>query len=92
MAVRFYGGMPVGSPDRQRWSAVGVKYVRRAGILYSWGFRHHVVVAPVLASILHAAAGPVAALIVVAVLMHFDRVGAHDEPFGASGQIVPSRE
>jgi hypothetical protein len=65
--------------------------VRRAGIL-ARGFRHLVVVAPVLASILHAAAGPIAALIVVAVLMYFDRVGAHDEPLGESGQIVPSQE
>ena len=41
----------------------------------SWGLRHLVLVAPILASIVHAAAGPVAALGVVAVLVSFDRFG-----------------
>jgi Protein of unknown function, DUF599 len=82
MAVRFYnhagfiGGMPVESAQRRRWNEVGVKYVRRAGVLYSWGLRHLVVVAPILASILHPASGPFAAVLIVAVLLHFDRVAA----------------
>jgi len=98
MAVRFYnhagfiGGMPVGSPDRKRWSAVGTKYVRRAGILYSWGLRHLVIVAPVLAAILHPAAGPIAAVLVVALLMHFDQVRAHEEPAGEADRIVPPQD
>ena len=80
MAVRYYnhagfiGGMPVDSDARQRWTAAGSLYVRRAGILYSWGLRHLILVAPMLASILHPLAGPVAALLVVAVLSGFDRV------------------
>jgi hypothetical protein len=49
--------------------------VRRAGVLYSWALRHLILVAPVLASILHPATGPVAALLVVAVLFGFDRIG-----------------
>lgn len=98
MAVRFYnhagfiGGMPVGSAQRTRWSAVGVKYVRRAGILYSWGLRHLVIVAPILASILHPAVGPVAALAVVTLLLHFDRVGVHEDSLGPGGEIIPSQE
>ncbi len=98
MAVRFYnhagfiGGMPVGSTERKRWTAVGIKYVRRAGVLYSWALRHLVSVAPILASILHPAAGPIAALIIVAVLLHFDRVGAHEDPPGPAGEIVPSKD
>jgi hypothetical protein len=98
MAVRFYnhvgfiGGLPVGSAERKRWSAVGIKYVRRAGILYSWGLRHLVVVAPVLASILHPAAGPVAALVVVGVLLHFDRMHALEEPTVKGAEILPSLE
>lgn len=98
MAVRFYnhvgfiGGMPVGSAERTRWAAVGIKYVRRAGVLYSWGLRHLVIVAPILASILHPLVGPVAALCVVALLLHFDRVGAHEDPPGPGGEIVPSTE
>lgn len=79
MAVRYYNhagfiaGMPVDSQARNRWSEAGRSYVRRAGILYSWGLRHLVLVAPILAAIVHPAAGPVAALGVVAVLVGFDR-------------------
>jgi uncharacterized membrane protein len=79
MAVRYFNhagfiaAMPVGSEARERWAGAGVAYVRRAGILYSWGLRHLVLVAPVLASLLHPWAGPVAALLVVAVLFGFDR-------------------
>ena len=81
MAVRYYnhagfiGSMPIDSEARGRWASTGSAYVRRAGILYSWGLRHLILVAPVLASILHPAAGPVAALLVVTVLFGFDRIG-----------------
>ena len=87
MAVRYYNhvgfiaAMPVGSPARARWAAPGAAYVRRAGLLYSWGLRHLVLVAPLLAAMLHPAAGPPAALAVVAVLaLGFDRFGS-----GAAG-------
>ena len=82
MAVRFYnhagfiGGMPVESEARQRWIAAGTVYVRRAGLLYSWGLRHLILVAPILASILHPLAGPIAAVVIVTVLYRFDRAGA----------------
>lgn len=98
MAVRFFthvsfiAGMPVGSAERLRWSAVGTKYVRRAGILYSWALRHLIIIAPILVSILHPPSGPVAALIIVAVLLHFDRVAAHKAPPGPAGAIVPSKD
>jgi hypothetical protein len=81
MSVRYYNhvgfitAMPVGSPERLRWQAVGVRYVRRAGLLYGWGLRHLVLVAPALAGIVHPFAGPVAALMVVAALIGFDRFG-----------------
>ena len=87
MAVRYYNhvgfiaAMPDGSPARARWAAPGAAYVRRAGLLYSWGLRHLVLVAPLLAAMLHPAAGPPAALAVVAVLaLGFDRFGS-----GAAG-------
>ena len=86
MAVRYYNhagfisAMPVGSEARIRWSDAGTTYVRRAGILYSWGLRHLVLVAPILASIVHPAAGPVAALGVVVVLVSFDRFGSTRRP------------
>jgi uncharacterized membrane protein len=82
MAVRYYNhagfisGMPVESEARQRWAPAGAAYVRRAGLLYSWGLRHLILVAPILASVLHPFAGPAAAVLVVVVLSGFDRFGA----------------
>lgn len=80
MSVRYYnhagfiGGMPVGSDARRRWNPVGRAHVRRAGVLYSWSLRNLVLVVPAVAFILHPAAGPVAALVVVGVLSAFDRI------------------
>ena len=80
MAVRYFNhvgficGLPVESAARQRWAEAGAAYVRRAGVLYSWGLRHLILVAPILACLLHPFAGPVAAVLVVAVLVGFDRV------------------
>lgn len=81
MSVRYYnhagyiGSMPVNSAERMRWSNAGATYLRRAGILYSWGLRHLILVAPILAAILHPAAGPLIALVVVVILWSFDRFG-----------------
>jgi len=81
MAVRYYNlvgfisGMPVQSAERKRWAESGVAYIRRAGILYSWGLRFLILVAPILAAIVHPWAGPIAAVLVVAVLWSFDRFG-----------------
>lgn len=79
MAVRFYnhagfiGGMPVESEARARWTPTGVRYVRRAGVLYGVGLRQLVLVVPVVAAMLLPTSGPVAALLVVAVLYALDR-------------------
>ena len=79
MAVRYYnhagfvGGMPVESDARKRWTAAGTAYVRKAGVLYSWGLRQLVLLAPVVAFILHPVAGPIAALVVCGILFGFDR-------------------
>ncbi len=79
MSVRYYNhtgfvaAMPVGCDARQAWADAGVTYVRRAGILYSWSLRHLILVAPILACILHPLAGPMAALLVSVVLFGFDR-------------------
>ena len=79
MAVRYYNhagfiiGMPSESPARQRWNDAGRVCVRRGGVLYSWGLRYLVLVAPILAAALHPYAGPPAALLVVCVLYGFDR-------------------
>jgi len=80
MAVRYFNyagficSMPVGSAPRQRWSGIGASHLRRAGILYSWGLQHLMLLAPILAAILHPLAGPVVALIVVGLLFWMDRV------------------
>lgn len=79
MAVRYYNhagfilGMPSQSPARAHWNAAGLVCVRRGGVLYSWGLRCLVLVAPILAAGLHPYAGPPAALLVVLVLYGFDR-------------------
>ncbi len=81
MSVRLYnhagfvGGMPVESAARQRWSQAGVRYVRKAGLLYGVGLRQLVLVVPVVAALLSPAIGPLAALVVVGVLLSFDRFG-----------------
>ena len=83
MAVRYYNhvgfisGMPVESEARTRWNQAGMAYVRRAGVLYSWGLRHLILVAPILICLLYPLAGPIAAVLVVVVMVRFDRVGAH---------------
>lgn len=72
----FVCSLPVDSEERQRWSALGVLHLRRAGMLYGWGLRHLLMVAPVVVAIVHPAWGPVAAVAVVAVLLtSFDRSG-----------------
>lgn len=79
MAVRYYnhagfvGGIPVESDARKHWTPAGTAYVRKAGLLYSWALRQLVLLAPVVAFILHPVAGPVAALVVCGVLCSLDR-------------------
>jgi len=71
--VSFISSIPVGSEERQRWMPVGLVYVRRAGIMYSWALRHLILVAPLLASLLHPLAGPPVSAAVVALLYTLDR-------------------
>lgn len=82
MAVRYYNhagficSMPVDSEMRQRWTPIGAVYLRRAGLLYSWGLRNLLMIAPILAFFVYPWAGPAAAVLVAAVLIAFDRFGA----------------
>ena len=79
MAVRYYNhagfisAIPTGSDARVRWGPAGTAYVRRAGLLYSWGLRHLILVVPIVAFILYPPAGPAGALLVVGVMLSFDR-------------------
>lgn len=80
MAIRYFnhlgfiGGMPVDSDGRKRWAATGRSYARKAGLLYAWGLRQLLLVAPILAAMIHPFAGPAAAVVLVAVLFKFDQV------------------
>lgn len=82
MAVRLYNhagfvaGFPVHAPARRRWESAGRAYVRKAGVLYSVGLRHLVLVVPVVAALVTPWAGPVAVLGVVGVLVSMDRLAA----------------
>ena len=79
MAVPYYnqagfvGGVSVESDARKHWTSKGTAYVCKAGVLFSWAFRQPVLIAPVVAFMLHPFAGPVAALVVCGVLFSFDR-------------------
>ncbi len=79
MAMRYWGhasfvmSMPVASPQRQPLNAAAAEHVRRAGILYGWGLRLFLMVAAVVAGIVHPwAMLPVTLLLLVA-LHYFDR-------------------
>ena len=80
MAIRYFnhlgfiGGMPVDSDGRKRWAATGRSYARKAGLLYAWGLRQLLLVAPILAAMVHPFAGLAAAVVLVAVLFKFDQV------------------
>ena len=65
--------MPVDSAARKRWEQAGVRYVRRAGVLYGVGLRQLVLVVPVVAAMLLPMAGPITAVLVAGVLFSFDR-------------------
>ncbi len=79
-AIRYYhhagyiGAMPVDSPERRRWSDTGTSYLRRAGALYGAGLRQLMMVGPVVAALLHPAAGLVAALAWVVISYRTERV------------------
>ncbi|MDO9238128.1 MAG: DUF599 domain-containing protein [Aquabacterium sp.] len=80
MAVRYFShasfisAMPVGSAARRQWLPVGVAHVRQAGVLYSFGLRALLMVAPVVVSIVHPLIGPMASVGLVIVLWQMDRV------------------
>jgi len=82
MAVRsfshasFISAMPTGSPQQQQWLSVGIAHVRKAGELYSWSLRALFMTAPLVASIAHPWAGPVAAIALTFALWRLDQVPA----------------
>ena len=79
MAVRYYthasfiAGMPADAQEKRHWIPIGETYVRKAGLFYSTGLRYFVLIAPVVIAIVHPLAGPVAAILVTAVLYSLDK-------------------
>lgn len=79
MAMRFYGhasfvmSMPVASPERQALNPLAAEHVRRAGLLYSWGLRLFLMVAAVVAGIVHPLAMLPVTLLLIVALHYFDK-------------------
>jgi uncharacterized membrane protein len=69
----FVMAMPVGSEQRALWTPLASDYVERAGILYSWGLRTFLMVAPVVAGIVNPYTMPAMTLVLIAVQAWFDR-------------------
>jgi hypothetical protein len=80
MAVRYLNhasyilSMPVMSATRQGWASTGIHYLRRGGVLYGWGLRALLMVAPLVVSIVTPLAGPLASLGLLVVLWQLDQV------------------
>jgi hypothetical protein len=81
MAMRFYNhagfvmSMPVDSPERGPLVPLAQGYVERAGLLYSWGLRCFLALAPMVGGIVTPWATLPLTLALVVVLWFFDRPG-----------------
>lgn len=79
MAMRYFNhaglvmSMPAASPERQALNPMASAYVERAGLLYSWGLRFFLMVAPVVVGIVQIRIMPIMTLALIAVLAWFDR-------------------
>ena len=69
----FVMAMPVASEQRAVWTPLASDYVERAGILYSWGLRTFLMVAPLVAGIVNAYTMPVMTILLICVQSWFDR-------------------
>jgi len=69
----FVMAMPVGSEQRAVWTPLATDYVERAGILYSWGLRTFLMVAPLVAGIVNAYTMPAMTILLIFVQAWFDR-------------------
>lgn len=79
MAMRYYNhagfvmSMPAQSEERKPLDSVAQDYVERAGLLYSWGLRSFLMIAPLVAGIVNPLLMPVMTVGLVFVLRFFDR-------------------
>jgi hypothetical protein len=79
MAMRYFShagfvmSMPVAAPERESLNPMAATYVERAGLLYSWGLRSFLMVAPLVAGIVSPLAMPPMTLALIGVMWWFDR-------------------
>ncbi len=79
MAMRYYNhagfvmSMPAQSAERKPLDPLAQVYVERAGLLYSWGLRFFLMIAPLVAGIVNPLLIPVMTAGLVFVLWFFDR-------------------
>jgi hypothetical protein len=79
MAMRYFNhagfvmSMPVDCAERKPLDAMARDYVERAGLLYSWGLRFFLMVAPLVAGIVNPLLMPALTVALVVVLWYFDR-------------------
>jgi uncharacterized membrane protein len=79
MAMRYYNhagyvmSMPAQSEERRPLDPLARDYVERAGLLYSWGLRCFLMIAPLVAGIVNPLLMPVLTAGLVFVLWYFDR-------------------
>jgi uncharacterized membrane protein len=79
MAMRYYNhagfvmSMPAQSAERKPLDPMAQVYVERAGLLYSWGLRFFLMIAPLVAGIVNPLLIPVMTAGLVFVLWLFDR-------------------
>jgi len=79
MAMRYFShagfvmSMPVTAPEREPLNPMAAEYVERAGLLYSWGLRFFLMVAPLVAGIVSWLAMPPMTAALIAVMWFFDR-------------------
>lgn len=79
MAMRFFNhagfvmSMPAGAAERTPLLPLAEEYVERAGLLYSWGLRCFLAIAPLVAGIVSPLAILPMTVVLVVVLWFFDR-------------------
>lgn len=79
MAMRYFNhtgfvmSMPVDSEERKPVNPLATEYVERAGLLYSWGLRFFLMIAPLVAGIVNPLLMPAMTVLLVFVLWWFDR-------------------
>jgi hypothetical protein len=71
--VGFVMSMPVASERRKPLVPMAAQYVERAGLLYSWGLRLFLMVAPLVAGIVNALAMLPVTITLIVALWFFDR-------------------